>query len=349
MERTDILRLVRDNIRNLEPYSTARDEYRGALGILLDANENPYGEGLNRYPARLLRSQLLERIASLKGFAPEQVFLGNGSDESIDLCYRVFCRPGIDNAVAIAPSYGMYRVCADVNDVAYRAVPLEPDFSLPVDRLLAAADGNSRLLFICSPNNPTGNAFPEADIRALLERFPGMVVLDEAYADFSGQGSLSRLLAEYPRLIVLQTLSKAWGLAGLRIGITLADPRIITLFDRVRYPYNIGTDTLALALRSLDPARTAAEVATLKAERKMLIDKLKGFSCILRVFPSDANFLLVQTPDPKGLYRHLLADGIIVRDRSTTAGCGPALRLTIGTPEENQKLLQSLQAYERQA
>ena len=195
MERTDILRLVRDNIRNLEPYSTARDEYRGALGILLDANENPYGEGLNRYPARLLRSQLLERIASLKGFAPEQVFLGNGSDESIDLCYRVFCRPGIDNAVAIAPSYGMYRVCADVNDVEYRAVPLEPDFSLPVDRLLAAADGNSRLLFICSPNNPTGNAFPEADIRALLERFPGMVVLDEAYADFSGQGSLSRLLA----------------------------------------------------------------------------------------------------------------------------------------------------------
>ncbi len=349
MEQIDIMSLVRDNIRSLEPYSTARDEYRGELGILLDANENPFGEGLNRYPARALRARLLGRIAALKGFPPEQVFLGNGSDESIDLCYRIFCRPGVDNAVAIAPSYGMYRVCADINGVGYRAVALRADFSLPVEELLAAADARTRLLFVCSPNNPTGNAFPEADIRALLEGFGGILVLDEAYADFAEQGSLSRLLAEYPRLVVLQTLSKAWGMAGLRIGITLADPRIIALMDRVRYPYNIGTDTLALADRLLDPSRTSEEIACLKEQRKMLADKLKGFSCILRVFPSDANFLLVQTADPKGLYRHLLADGIIVRDRSATAGCGPALRLTVGTAEENEKLLQSLQAYERKA
>ena len=340
--------LVRENIRDLEPYSTARDEYQGELGILLDANENPFQrEGLNRYPAHVLRRQILERIAALKGVSPDRVFLGNGSDESIDLCYRVFCRPGIDNALMIAPSYGMYRVCADTNDIEARPVQLNPDFSLPVERLLAAADEHSKLLFLCSPNNPTANAFPESDIRQLLERFGGMVVLDEAYVDFSEKGSLVPLLDEYPNLIILQTLSKAWGLAGLRIGITLTAPWIITLFDRVRYPYNIGTDTLAMAARFLDPERAKKEIAMIREERDRLAARLKEFPFIGKVFPSDANFLLIQTPDPKGLYTHLLSDGIIVRDRSTTRGCGPALRLTVGTPEENEKIIQSLTAYGR--
>lgn len=342
------LSLVRENIRNLVPYSTARDEYQGELGILLDANENPFGEeDMNRYPARALRSTLLKRIASLKGVAPERVFLGNGSDESIDLCYRVFCRPGIDNALMIAPSYGMYRVAADTNDIEARPIALNPDFSLPVGRILAAADANSKLLFVCSPNNPTANSFPETDIRTLLERFPGMVVLDEAYADFSEKGSLIPLLDEYPNLIILQTLSKAWGLAGLRIGLTLAAPELITLFDRVRYPYNIGTDTLSLAARLLDPEKTRKEIDLIRSERKRLEKRLKEFPFIKKIFPSDANFLLVQTPDPKGLYAHLISDGIIVRDRSTTRGCGPALRLTVGTPEENDKMIQSLSAYGR--
>ena len=342
------LSLVRENIRNLLPYSTARDEYQGELGILLDANENPFGEeDMNRYPARALRSTLLKRIASLKGVAPERVFLGNGSDESIDLCYRVFCRPGIDNALMIAPSYGMYRVAADTNDIEARPIALNPDFSLPVGRILAAADANSKLLFVCSPNNPTANSFPETDIRTLLERFPGMVVLDEAYADFSEKGSLIPLLDEYPNLIILQTLSKAWGLAGLRIGLTLAAPELITLFDRVRYPYNIGTDTLSLAARLLDPEKTRKEIDLIRSERKRLEKRLKEFPFIKKIFPSDANFLLVQTPDPKGLYAHLISDGIIVRDPSTTRGCGPALRLTVGTPEENDKMIQSLSAYGR--
>ena len=342
------LSLVRENIRNLVPYSTARDEYQGELGILLDANENPFGEeDMNRYPARALRSTLLKRIASLKGVAPERVFLGNGSDESIDLCYRVFCRPGIDNALMIAPSYGMYRVAADTNDIEARPIALNPDFSLPVGRILAAADANSKLLFVCSPNNPTANSFPETYIRTLLEGFPGMVVLDEAYADFSEKGSLIPLLDEYPNLIILQTLSKAWGLAGLRIGLTLAAPELITLFDRVRYPYNIGTDTLSLAARLLDPEKTRKEIDLIRSERKRLEKRLKEFPFIKKVFPSDANFLLVQTPDPKGLYAHLISDGIIVRDRSTTRGCGPAIRLTVGTPEENDKMIQSLSAYGR--
>ena len=342
------LSLVRENIRNLEPYSTARDEYQGELGILLDANENPFGkDGMNRYPARTLRSSLLRQIASLKGVPAERVFLGNGSDESIDLCYRVFCRPGVDNALMIAPSYGMYRVAADTNDVEARQIQLNPDFSLPVERILAAADENSKILFICSPNNPTANAVPEADIRQLLDRFSGMVILDEAYADFSEKGSLISLLEEYQNLIVLQTLSKAWGLAGLRIGITLAAPWIITLFDRVRYPYNIGTDTLALALQRMDPQRTREEIDRIRSERKRLAGRLREFPFITEIFPSDANFLLIRTPDPKGLYAHLLSDGIIVRDRSATRGCGPALRLTVGTPEENEKIIQSLTAYGR--
>lgn len=347
MRREELTLLMRENIRNLVPYSTARDEYQGELGIFLDANESPYGrEGLNRYPSRNLRETLLCRLAEYRGVPREMLFLGNGSDESIDLCYRVFCEPGINNAVMIAPSYGMYSVCADINGVQRRQVQLNEDFSLPVDSLLEACDDSTRLLFICSPNNPTGNAFPENDIRRILDSFSGIVVLDEAYVDFSSGGSMRGLLAEYPKLVILQTLSKACGLAGLRIGMTIAHPEIISVFDKVRYPYNIGTDTLRLALERLDPERINAQTKEIISQRPILRSRLEAFDCVEKVFPSEANFLLVRVKDPSGLYDHLIKDGIIVRNRSTVRGCEGTLRLTVGTPQENERLLRSINEYE---
>ena len=348
MRKEDISGLVRRNILGLTPYSTAREEYQGELGILIDANESPYGlDGLNRYPSWRLRRSLVKKISVIKDIPEDRLFLGNGSDESIDLCFRVFCEPGKDNAVIMAPSYGMYSVCADINGVERRMVPLREDFSLPVEALLEASDSHSKLMFLCSPNNPTGNAFGEGDIRTLLESFRGMVVLDEAYVDFSDKGSLKGLVGDYPNLIVLQTLSKAYGLAGLRVGLTVADPFVVSVFDKVRYPYNIGSDTLRLALERLDSRRVAAQVTEIKAQRELLRKRLEAFSCVSRVFPSDANFLLVQTPDPLGLYNHLLGDGIIVRNRSNVPGCGKALRLTVGTPAENDRLIRSIERYER--
>ena len=347
MRRDELTRLMRENIRNLVPYSTARDEYQGELGIFLDANESPYGrEGLNRYPSRNLRETLLSRLAEYRGVPREMLFIGNGSDESIDLCYRVFCEPGVNNAVMIAPSYGMYSVCADINGVQRRQVQLNEDFSLPVDSLLEACDDSTRLMFICSPNNPTGNAFPENDIRRVLEAFSGIVVLDEAYVDFSSGGSMRGLLAEYPKLVILQTLSKACGLAGLRIGMTIAHPEIISVFDKVRYPYNVGTDTLRLALEKLDPERINAQTKEIVSQRPILCSRLEAFGCVEKVFPSEANFLLARVKDPSGLYDHLIKDGIIVRNRSTVRGCEGTLRLTIGTPQENEPLIKSIYEYE---
>ena len=347
MDRSAIPALVRENIKDLVPYSTAREEYQGELGTLLDANESPFGrDGLNRYPSRRLRESLLARLASLKGIPRERLFLGNGSDESIDLCFRVFCTPKKDNAVIIAPSYGMYSVCAAINDVQAREVPLLEDYSLPVDAMLDASDSDTKLIFICSPNNPTGNAFPEKDIRRVLDGFNGMVVLDEAYADFSTTGSLSGLLDEYSNLIILQTLSKAYGLAGLRIGLTMADPYLISVFDRVRYPYNVGSDTIRLALDRIDPAKVAREIQTVREQRLILAEELSKFRRVEKVFPSEANFLLVRVSDPGGLYDHLLKDGIIVRNRSKVPGCSGCLRLTVGTPTENEALIRSVAEFD---
>ena len=347
MTISEVLLLARENIRSLTPYSTARDEYRGELGILLDANESPYGkEGLNRYPSRNLRESLAEKISKQKGLSRERLFLGNGSDETIDLCYRVFCQPGKDNAVMIAPSYGMYSVCAGINDVECRQIQLEKDFTLPVDALLDASDSGTKLMFLCSPNNPTGNAFPESGIRRLLDEFKGVLVLDEAYVDFSEQGSMMGLLDEYPNLIILQTLSKAYGMAGLRVGMALADPAIVSLFDKVRYPYNIGTDTLRLAVGSINPEKVASEIQMIRAQRDIVASRLTGFKCVEKIFPSDANFLLIKVSDPIALYSHLLRDGIIVRNRSSVSGCEGCLRLTVGTPEENNKMLRSIEAFE---
>ncbi len=337
---------VRPNIRNLSPYSTARDEAKGSPDVFLDANECPYeGLGYNRYPDPRQKA-LKARVSALKGLPAENIFLGNGSDEAIDLMYRIFCTPGKDNAVAIVPSYGMYSVAAEMNDVELRGVALREDFFLPVQDLLSAADANTRLLFLCSPNNPSGNAFPAKEILSLVENFPGMVVLDEAYADFSAFGSLRAKVLEHPNLVVLQTFSKAYGLAGLRLGMAFADAYVIELMNRVKYPYNISQATQELALKALEEPRESL-IRQLIAQRRRLTEALPAYSSILKVWPSDANFLLVQVKDADGLYNHLLKDGIIVRNRSRVPGCAGCLRFTIGTPEENDRLLLSLADYEK--
>ena len=336
--------LVRPNIRALKPYSTARDEFSGGeITTWLDANENPYDNGVNRYPdphQKLLK----QKIAALKGVREEQVFIGNGSDEAIDLCYRIFCRPGVDNAVSIAPTYGMYRVAADINDVEMREVALGADFSLPTDALLAAADERTRLLWLCSPNNPTGNAFPAAGIERLLREFDGMVVLDEAYVDFAdGAGFLPRL-DEFPNLIVLQTLSKAWGMAGLRIGLAFAAREVAALFSRVKYPYNIPGPTQRAAEEMLGRDLTP-QIAEIRSERRRLASELASCPCIERVYPSQTNFLLVRTPAPDALYDALIEAGIIVRNRSRIPGCEGCLRITVGTPAENARMIETVKNF----
>lgn len=336
--------LVRPNILALQPYSTARDEYQGGeIEVWLDANESPYDNGVNRYPDPHQR-ELKKQLAALKGVRPEQVFIGNGSDEAIDLAFRIFCEPGRDNAVSIAPTYGMYRVAAQTNDVEMREVPLGPDFSLPVEALLAAADDRTKLLWLCSPNNPTGNAFPEREIEQLLRRFEGMVVLDEAYIDFAeGRGFLPRL-GEFPNLIVLQTLSKAWGMAGLRLGLAYASEEVAALYGRVKYPYNINTLTQQAVAESLR-RDISAEIAEIRSERERLAQALTAEACIERIYESKANFLLVKTADPDRLYRELLAAGVIVRNRSRIRGCEGCLRITVGRPGENERLLETVKNF----
>lgn len=336
--------LVRPNIRTLAPYSTARDEYGGQrIDVWLDANESPYDNGVNRYPDPR-QQRLREVLAARKGVATDRIFIGSGSDEAIDLAYRIFCRPGIDNAVSIAPTYGMYRVAAAVNDVELREVPLGDDFSLPVERLLAAADERSKLLWLCSPNNPTGNAFPAQEIESLLRRFDGIVVLDEAYIDFADGGGFLPRLGEFPNLIVLQTLSKAWGMAGLRLGLAFASEEIAGLFGRVKYPYNINTLTQRAVAESLR-RNISAEVAAIRAERSRLAAALAACPCIGQVYPSEANFLLVRTAAPDLLYRELVAAGVIVRNRSRIAGCEGCLRITVGRPEENDRMLETVKNF----
>lgn len=336
--------LVRPNIRALKPYSTARDEYAGGtISTWLDANESPYDNGMNRYPDPHQR-ELKRRIACLKGVREGQIFLGNGSDEAIDLAYRIFCTPGRDNAVSIVPTYGMYRVAADINDVELREVPLGDGYALPVDALLAACDGNTKLLWLCSPNNPTGNAFPEAEIERLVRAFDSMVILDEAYIDFAdGPGFLPRL-DEFPNLIILQTFSKAWGMAGVRLGMAFAAEPVAELMARVKYPYNINGPAQATAAERLT-FDIAPQVAEIRAERRRVAEALAACEAIERVYPSDANFVLVRTPAPDRLYDALIEAGVIVRNRSRIPGCEGCLRLTIGRPEENDRLLRTVETF----
>ena len=337
MKTIDIYSLARPNIRNLAPYSTARDECQVKIGSFLDANENPFNNGYNRYPDPR-QQELKALISKIKGIPVKNMFIGNGSDEAIDLCFRVFCEPGKDNAVSIAPTYGMYQVAADINNVEIRQVPLGPDFSLPMEGLLRACDDNTKLMFVCSPNNPTGNAFPVAQILSLADRFDGMLVVDEAYIDFSSQPSLAGFLKDFPNLIVLQTLSKAYGLAALRLGLAFADERTMSMFANVKYPYNISLAGMEKAMGLLR-RDVAAEVSIIKAERKRMAEALAALPRVRKVWPSDANFLLVQVDDARGLYDELLDAQVIVRDRSCVLGCDGCLRITVGTKEENDKVL----------
>lgn len=336
----DIRELLRENIRTLAPYSTARDEYQGELGIYLDANENPYDNNYNRYPDPHQKN-LKRRLAEIKGVPVEKIFIGNGSDEPIDLVFRLFCEPRRHNAVSIAPTYGMYKVAAAINDVQMREVQLEPGFTLDAEKLLAATDENTRLLFLCSPNNPSGNCFPKKEIEKVIRRFNGIVILDEAYIDFAGQPGFLSELDEYPNLVILQTLSKAWGMAGLRLGLAFAQPLIVDTLSRVKYPYNINVVTQKIVLEQLRRSPDA-QIAEIVSERGRVLEGLAKNPVIRKIHPTDANFVLVEVDEPRTIYDRLIGAGIIVRDRSRIKGCEGCLRITIGTPEENDRLLETL-------
>ena len=338
-----ITHLVRPNIAALTPYSTARDEYGGPIGIFLDANESPYENGYNWYPDPH-QAALKARIGTIKGIPAENLFLGNGSDEAIDLVFRVFCIPGKDNAVIMAPSYGMYGVAADINDIAVRTVRLEADFSLDTEKLLAACDADTKVIFLCSPNNPSGNAFPKAQLLEICDRFPGIVVVDEAYADFSSRGSLASEAVSRENLIVLQTLSKARAMAGLRIGLAISSTEVIGLMSMVKYPYNLSRAAMEKAFEFMEKDITE-EVNTIITERERLNKILPRYSYVREVFPSNANFLLVRVDAPDALYTYLLDQGIIVRNRNRVPGCEGCLRLTVGLPQENDALLRALDQY----
>lgn len=345
---SEIQDLVRANVRRLKPYSCARDEYRGSKGIFLDANENSLGSvlksGLNRYPDP--RQQALKaRLAAFKGIAPERIFLGNGSDEVIDLLIRIFCEPQQDKIMLLPPTYGMYRVVADISNVPVVEVPLTANFQLDLDRIFALTDG-VKLLFICSPNNPSGNLIRNKDIGAVLDNFKGLVVLDEAYMDFApGQSWLPRL-KQYRKLVIMQTFSKAWGLANVRLGMAFADPEIIELLTKIKYPYNVSGSTQQLVLEALSQIEKKDKfVEQILAERGKLIDNLNRLMIVETVYPSDANFLLVKFRQTRKVFDYLIERRIVVRDRSAVIGCDNCLRITVGKPEENKTLIKALEQF----
>ena len=337
--------LVRANIAALQPYSTARDEYEGELGVFLDANESPFNNGYNRYPDPH-QKMLKERLSEIKGVPSRNIFIGNGSDEAIDLVFRVFCEPCKDNVVAITPSYGMYRVAAAMNDVELREVPLRENFELPTDELLAATDEHTKAIFLCSPNNPTGNSFPREEMLRLVDEFEGLVVVDEAYIDFAEVESLKSEIFNRPNLIILQTLSKAWAMAGLRLGLALADERIVGLFSQVKYPYNINIAAQQIVMQLL-MYPIDEDLAEIKSQRQEVAEEIAKLPFVKHIYPSDANFLLVKVDDADAVYEHLIADKIIVRTRNRVKGCEGCLRITIGLGGENDKLLESLKRYEK--
>lgn len=336
----DLKQLVRQNILALAPYSTARDEYSGAIGVFLDANENPWDTPYNRYPDPR-QSRIKDLLSEIKGVEAENIFLGNGSDEAIDLIYRVFCDPRVDNVVAIAPSYGMYKVSAATNDVEYREVMLDADFRLDSAKILERVDIHTKAVFLCSPNNPSGNLLCADHVKTILRDFDGIVVVDEAYVDFASSQSYASQLDEYPNLVVLQTLSKAWGLAGLRLGIAMASREIIALFSRVKYPYNIGSATQQIVVEKLERG-LGRQIETLNAERDALAVEIAKCKFVQKVFPSDSNFLLVRVDDANALYTKLIEAEVIVRNRTSIPLCQNCLRITIGTEEQNARLLSIL-------
>ncbi|GHT39723.1 histidinol-phosphate aminotransferase [Bacteroidia bacterium] len=335
--------LVRKNIAALKPYVCARHEFQGAASAYLDANENPYNSPRNRYPDPL-QVDLKAAIAQLKCVRPTQIMVGNGSDEPIDLVYRIFCEPRTDNVVAINPTYGMYEVAADTNDVEYRKVLLNSDFSVDSDRLLAATDAHTKVIWLCSPNNPTGNALNRGEILKILTQFTGIVVIDEAYSDFSAEKSWLEDLDHYPHLIVLHTFSKAWGLAALRCGLAFASEEIIAYFNKVKYPYNVSDLTQLAVLEQLSGGDKFKNewVKQILDEKAKLIEALKTLPVVQHIYPSDANFLLVKVPDATQIYNDLCKKGVIVRNRTSLALCDNCIRITVGTPAENAELLNAL-------
>lgn len=340
----DLTKVIRPNILALAPYSCARDEFKGEASVYVDANESPYQNGLNRYPDPR-QWAVKELLAPLKGVKKEQIFLGNGSDEAIDLVYRIFCRPGVDNVVAPAPTYGMYEVCAEVNDVEYRAVPMVPEtFALDIEAMAAQVDQNTKVVWVCSPNNPSGNAYAQEELVGILKRFANqIVVIDEAYIDFSSIPSMTALLSEFDNLIVLQTFSKAWGHAAMRLGIAMASEEIIYYFNNVKYPYNVNELTQQQAIKVLkDVKKKERQVEEILAQRDILHDLLLSVPCVEKIYPSDANFLLVKVNDANGIYKYLQERGIVVRNRHKVQLCQNCLRITVGTPAENAEIFEAL-------
>ena len=342
----DINNILRENIKNLIPYSSARDEFSGKASVFLDANENSFGspldEDFNRYPDPL-QLKIKQRLSSIKGVPPRNMFIGNGSDEAIDILFRAFCRPGVDNVITVPPTYGMYQVSANINDVEVRKVNLNAAFQLNLEGIAEAIDDKTRMIFICSPNNPTGNSIDRDDIQTLLTNFNGLVVVDEAYINYSRQKTFIQELTEYANLVVLQTLSKAWGLAGLRVGMAFASEEIIEVFNKVKPPYNVNEASQQLVLRALDNIdRVNDWIRQTVNEREMLTKELASLNFVQKIYPSDANFLLVKVTDPSAIYQSLVAKEIIVRDRSKVELCEGCLRITVGTPEENKTLLKAL-------
>ncbi len=336
----------------MKAYSSARDEYKGDASIFLDANENSLGslagENYHRYPDPH-QKQLKRKIAEIKGINPAQIFLGNGSDEAIDLLFRMVCRPGQDKMLHLPPTYGMYEVSANLNEVTMEAVQLTPKFQIPVAEVLASITPETKLIFVCSPNNPTGSLIEIESIETLLRSFEGLVVVDEAYADFSESPSWTARLAEFPNLVVLQTFSKAWGMAGLRLGLAFASEEIISVLDKIKPPYNINEATQQLALQALEHTEALRDmVEEIKQERELLLHALPALAQVEKVYPSDANFILIKVKDADGLYNYLLSKRIVVRNRSTVPGCAGCIRITVGTLEENQQLLQAISEYKTQ-
>ena len=342
----DLNTLLRENIKKLTPYSSARDEFKGEASVLLDANENAFGSPLdhpyNRYPDPM-QHQLKLKLSTIKGVPARNMFLGNGSDEAIDILYRAFCRPGVDNVILVPPTYGMYEVSANINDVAIKRVPLTEGFQLDLEGIAEAIDANTKLIFLCSPNNPTGNSLHREDVETILANFKGLVVVDEAYINYSRQKTFIQELTEYSNLVVLQTLSKAWGLAALRLGMAFASEEIIEVFNKIKPPYNINQATQELVLRALENVAQVNDwIRSTVAEREKLAGALGAFDFVELVYPSDANFILVKTKAPRALYDHLVEASIIVRDRSKVELCAGCLRITVGTPEENAALVAAM-------
>ncbi|MCP9749872.1 histidinol-phosphate transaminase [Ferruginibacter sp. HRS2-29] len=345
----DLNKLVRKNIQQLKPYSSARHEFTGKASVFLDANENAYGSPMedeyNRYPDPL-QWQLKFQLARIKGVPAENIFIGNGSDEVIDLAYRIFCDPQKDNVIICPPTYGMYEVSANINDVAIKRVNLTVSYQLDVPAILAAIDVNTKMLFICSPNNPTGNDMKRDDVVELLNTFPGIVIIDEAYINYSKQKTFIQELTIYPNLIVMQTLSKAWGMAALRVGLCYASMDIIDLFNKVKPPYNINEASQQMATEALtNTTLVNGWIKEVVAQKDWVGDELADLSYVEKVYPSDANFILVKVRDAEGLYKFLAENGIVVRNRSREPLCENSLRITIGTPAENKKLVQIFKQY----